>query len=249
MKISKILTSLLLVVVVATSCKKEKQEESKTPDAAKQAVSAPNDADGAMYSIIIKNYDTNDPSSSYDLVSTPTAWFGNATNSKDAGKVSLNGYDLESIPYAGFPWYFGFGFENHFAQTDDAEWTIEGNTANGINSFSHIDKTPFCKSATFSLPNTINSNNSYTINHGAATGNVLGIAYTVAGDLGRKDFTSTVANSKSYTITSDVLKSVASPQTELTVQVMVFTSSFEIKNGKKYYFIKQYAHSKHATIL
>jgi hypothetical protein len=249
MKISKILTSLLLVVLVATSCKKEKQEESKTPDAAKQAVSAPNDADGAMYSIILKDYVSNDPSSDFDITSIPTAWFGNAKDTKDAGKVTLNDFDLETIPFAEFPWYFGVGEGNHFAQNDDAEWTVEGNASNGIGSFSHIDKTPFCKSATFSLPNTISSNTNYTVTHQAATGNLLGIVYSVGGDLDVKHFSNFGVIGRSYTFSSDVLKSVASPDSEVTIQVMVITSSFEIKNGKKYYFIRQYAQSRHTTML
>jgi len=60
---------------------------------------------------------------------------------------------------------------------------VSGNPTAGVGEFTHTDNAPLPAAPTFTLPASVNSNNSLTINH-AATGGKLGVIYSLRGDNG-----------------------------------------------------------------
>src|SRR5205085_2979733 len=170
---TKLLSAFLMSCILFTSCKKNDPSpaDNTTTVDANGNIQVPNDCNGAMYSITSRLYDDNS-GTTYDEIDNATAWFGTAANNVSAGIVRSNSEDLQMVGSGPFNWYFS---TNPDIFTDsNVSWEITGDGATGVSAFTYTDATPFPSSATFTLPATININNSFTLNN-AASGNVYAV--------------------------------------------------------------------------
>jgi hypothetical protein len=229
---------LFLTIVLFSACKKDIAPA--TPDKVTVGPDGsinPQNADGALYVIETKNYTTNN-STSYDRFQTALAWFGKFPSVVDGGTVKVNDNELGNI----FNYYTASAFlefqDTLFRGNNaNALWNVQGNAAAGVPAFSHSDNTPLPVGPYFTLPASVNINNSLTVNHTATSG-AVGVIYTLRGDNG--DTTKYVANSSSsISFTSAEVKSVAVSNGQIGLSIMPVTYSTATYGGKKYYFVKQ----------
>ncbi len=237
----KILSGLSLAVILLSSCKKDDTDAAPAPvtinaDGTLNAA----DADGALYGIQSKYFDTHN-GSTYEEVQFGYAWFGKFPQVSDAGIVKVNNFELDNFGNFYNATAFLSSSDTLFKGTANA-WTVQGNSASGIAAFAHTDNTPLPNAPNFTLPASVNINNSLTVNH-TSTGGLLGVLYTLTGDNG--DTTKYVANtSSSMTFTSSEIKSVAVSGGDISVSIMPVTYSTATHNGKKYYFVKQHQYAR-----
>jgi hypothetical protein len=238
MKMNKI-WAVLLTATLFASCKKGGDDEANGGN----AVSVSNDgrlllgsdAAGAFYAIKSRVYDTHN-GTSFDDLEYAYAWFGSYTNNLDAGTVTANGEELDYFSNLAWHNYVGFG-TTAFNQGNKVTWGIQGKAASGVAGFTHIDNTPFAAGPAYTLPISININNSFTIVH-TAPSNATGVVYSVLGNKG--EFSKYVeGNSGSVTFTSTELKQAALPADQIGFSVMPVVISSQTYNGKNYYFVKQ----------
>jgi hypothetical protein len=239
MKTSKILAILSLAVILFSGCKKD--DVTPPSDITINADGSLNisDADGAFYAIQIRNYDTYN-SSSYEASQVAYAWFGKFPAIVSGGIVKVNNTELDNIMnyYTAFG-FLSFGDTLFTGSNATANWNIQGNAATGIAAFTHTDNAALPTAPAFTLPASININNSLTVNHSSTGGN-MGVLYTLIGDNG--DTTKFVPNSSStITFTSAEIKSVAvSGGGAIGLSVMPVSYSNASYGNKKYYFVKQH---------
>ena len=243
MKTKKILAAALLAITLFSSCKKDDvsaaAEVTINPDGSLNI----NDADGAFYAIQARNYDTYN-SATYDENQYVNAWFGKFPAIVDAGIVKVNNNELNNFAnyYAAIA-ALDFG-DTLFKPTNGiATWNVQGNTTSGISAFTHTDNAPFPAGPYFTLPASININNSLTVNHTSTGGNV-GVLYTLSGDNG--DTTKYVANTSSnVTFTSAEIKSVAvGGGKSIGLSIMPVSYTAASYGNKKYYFVKQHQYTR-----
>jgi hypothetical protein len=229
---------LFLALVLFSGCKKDITPA--TPDKVTIGPDGsinPENADGALYVIESRNFTTNN-STSYDRFQTALGWFGKFPAVVDGGIVKVNDNQLSNL----FNYYNASAFlefqDTLFKGTNaNALWNVQGNAAAGVPAFTHTDNTPLPVGPSFTLPTSVNINNSLTVTH-TPTGGAVGVLYSLRGDNG--DTTKYVANtSSSITFTSGEIKSVAVSNGQIGLSIMPVTYSTATYGGKKYYFVKQ----------
>ncbi len=239
MKTNKILCLAMLAFLFFSSCKKDDVQPPTTITVNADGSLNINDADGALYAIETRNYETyNGPG--YETSQFAFGWFGKFPAIVDGGVVKVNDNEVTNI----FNYYNAIGFLS-FGDTlfkgvnATASWNVSGNATAGVGAFTHTDNAPLPAAPTFTLPAFVNINNSLTINH-AATSGKLGVIYSLRGDNG--DTTKFVANSSnSVTFTSSEIKSVAvSGGGAIGLSIMGVSYTDATYAGKKYYFVKQH---------
>jgi hypothetical protein len=237
------LNILFLALVLFSSCKKD--DAPAPPDGVTVGPDGslnPQNADGALYVIESRNY-TSNSGTNYDRTQTAFAWFGKFPALVDAGIVKVNDNELDNI----FNYYSTSSFltfqDTLFSGTNaNALWNVQGNAGAGVPAFTHNDNSTLPVGPGFTLPASVNINNSLTINH-TGTGGAVGVLYTLAGDNG--DTTKYVPNtSSSMTFTSAEIKSVAVSRGRIGVSVMPVTYTTATYGGKKYYFVKQHQYTR-----
>jgi hypothetical protein len=240
MKLSKLCTLLGLFVLLFASCKKSGNDDpppAPTVDA-NGNLTVSSDADGAVYAIKQRLFDDNS-SALYDDFHTAVAWFGKQTSFKPAGTVKVNTYELMNLGSVNYYSYFGF---DTLFPTNTATWIVTGDAAAGVPGFTHTDNTAFASGGSFTLPASVNINNSLTVNF-APINNVAGIVYSLQGNITTKH--KAVANgASSVTFTSAEMKEVAYPNDRIAVHIMSVAYTPQTINGKKIYFVKQYQQSR-----
>lgn len=240
MKTNQILAVLAVAILLFSSCKKD---EVPTP-AEGVTVNADgslnlNDADGAFYAIQIRNYATYN-GSSYDANQVAYAWFGKFPSIVSGGIVKVNNTELDNMMnYYSAVGFLSFGDTLFTGSNANASWNVQGNSGAGISAFTHTDNSSLPAGPAFTLPASININNSLTVNH-TSTGGNIGVLYTLAGDNG--DTTKFVANTSStVTFSSSEIKSVAiSGGNPIGLSIMPVSYSTASYGNKKYYFVKQH---------
>jgi hypothetical protein len=242
------LNILFLALVLISSCKKS--DTAAPPDGvtiSPDGTINPQNGDGALYVIESRNYPTNS-GTTYDRDQAAFAWFGKFPTLLDGGIVKVNNIELDNL----FNYYNAFRLLNFqdtlFSGTNaNAVWNVQGNASSGVPAFTHNDNTTLPVGPSFTLPASININNSLTINH-TATGGAVGVLYSLKGDNG--DTTKYVPNtSSSYTFTSAEIKSVAVSRSQIAVSVMPVTYTIATYGGKKYYFVKQHQYTRQTATL
>lgn len=236
MKFTKILAMLSMAAILFTGCKKDDAGSNGFTLDDNGNVTVGPDADGAMYSIMIKTFNGTS-GTTFDQSEYVTAWYGNAMSPVDAGVVKANDVELMNFG-SGFYWYTQFGFAGDiFTNGNNVTWNVGG--AGPVAAFTYLDANPFPGGATFSLPGTININNNFTLNHAATTG-ADAVIYQVIGNNGEVH-KSVMGASSSVTFTSAEMKQVSDgggdPIGFMVMPVSVRNSAI---NGKNYYFVKQY---------
>ena len=248
MKLLKLSFFLSLSLFMLASCQKDVDDNNNNNNNAPTVDANGNlrvssDADGACYAIKNRVYYDNN-SSDYDEYQTAFSWFGSQTAFKPAGNVSLNTYDLMFL--SGVNYYAYVGFDT-LVSANTAVWTVQGDAAAGVPGFTHTDNTAFNTGGSFVLPSSVNINNPLTVSF-APISNVVGVVYTVQGNIGQKS--KAVANgASSVTFSSAELREVAYPQDAIAVHIMSVTYTEQNINGKKIYFVKQFQHSRETSTL
>jgi hypothetical protein len=239
------LNILFLALVLFSSCKKNDTEVIPDIVVKKDSVTVspdgninPQNADGALYVIESRYYDTRN-GSVYETDQSAFAWFGAYPAVVDAGVVKVNTTELDNIinNYTGSA-SLSFGDTLFKGTNANATWNIQGKSASGVPAFIHTDNTTLPTGPNFTLPATVNINNNLTVTH-TSTGGKVGVLYTLAGDLGQT--TKYVANtSNSITFSSAEIKTVAIGGSEIGLSIMPVTYTTATYGGKKYYFVKQH---------
>lgn len=236
----KILSALLISSVLLTSCKKDDAPATEpvfNVDA-NGNVSLANDAAGAMYAIYSKVYDDNDGAVFFEF-QTLAAWYGDYVNTKDAGIVKSNSFELEKFPGSTYTWYFQVDATTAFDPANGiVAWDVQGNSVTGIAGFTHSDNVPFPSGGYYTLPASIDMSNSYTISH-TAPGNVDGVVYSVIGNKG-EFHKAIMGNSTSVTFTSAEMNEAAFSNDAIGFSVMPVKVTTLNYNEKKYGFVKQF---------
>lgn len=228
---------LLLALVLFSACKKDDPAPQDKVTVGPDGSINPENADGAFYAIETRNYSDN-IRTGYSRSQTALAWVGKYPAVVDGGKVTVNNNELDNI----FNFYTSFAFldvqDTLFSGTNaNAIWNVQGNATTGVPAFTHTDNTALPAGPDFTLPVSVNINNSLTVNH-TTTGGAVGVLYTLRGDIG--DTTKYVANtSSSITFTSAEIKSVAVSSGRIGLSIMPVTYSTATYGNKKYYFVKQ----------
>jgi hypothetical protein len=247
MKFLKTMAFVAFASIAAMSCKKDKPEQTDSNPAAEKTIKIPSDADGAFYGIISRYYANHNTSALLFEESQAYAWVGDYVQTKDAGVIKLNDSEISLVTTGNYGWYFDF-FGSYFDYTESAKWDISGNSATGIAPFTYTDNTPFPKQGYFTVPASIGANSDLTVTHNAVTGNnVVGIVYTIAGDVTSKSFGVPGNLSTSYTFKNADIKAVSSDG-NLSVSVMPAVYTTSTIGGKKYYFIKQFQHVRETEL-
>jgi hypothetical protein len=243
------LNILFLAAVLFSSCKKDDvaatppDEVTVNPDGTLN----PQNADGALYAIESRFFDTRN-GSTYDADQTAYAWFGSYPAIIDAGIVKVNNIEMDNL----FNSYtasgtLSFGDTLFKGNNANAVWNVQGKSASGVAAFTHTDNTTLPIGPSFTLPATVNINNSLTVNH-TTTGGAIGVLYTLIGDLGQT--TKHVANtSNSITFTSAEIKKVAVSGSQIGLSIMPVTYTTASYGGKKYYFVKQHQYARETATL
>lgn len=249
MKLTKILTAFALTLIVFTSCKKDNGTEDTpgtvtvNPDGSLNL----SDADGALYAIQIRNYDTYN-GTGYDASQMAYAWFGKFPTVVDAGIVKANSTELGNM----FNYYtemalLSFGDTLFTGTNANVVWNVQGKTTSGVPAFIHTDNSALPTSPAFTLPASININNSLTVSHTPVSAN-LGVLYTITGNKG--DSTKFVAsNSSSISFSSAELKAVAYSNDQIGLSIMPVSYTTATYGGKKYYFVKQHQFTRETVTL
>lgn len=248
MKTKNILGILLTGLVLFSSCKKEDvQNQAATVKVNADGSLNASDADGAFYTVVMKDFNTNN-SSTYDEMHMAMAWTGKFPAVVDAGIVKANDIPIDNLGN----FYMSIAFlsfsDTLFKGTNfNTVWNVQGKASSGVPAFSHTDNTALPAGPAFTLPAAININNSLTLSH-TATGSALGVLYTLSGDYG--DTTKYIANtSTGITFTSAEIKSVARSQSAVNISIMPIAYSTASYGGKKYYFVKQYQYNRQTATL
>lgn len=248
MKIKNILLSLLTGLIIFSGCKKD-DVQNTDPTVKVNADGSLNasDADGAFYTVVMKEFDTN-TSSSYEEIQMAYAWTGKFPAIVDAGIVKANNIPIDNLGN----FYMSVAVLS-FSDTlfkgpgYNTVWNVQGNPGAGVPAFTHTDNTALPAAPAFTLPAAVNINNNLTVNH-TPTGGALGVLYTLTGDNG--DTTKYVANSSSsVTFTSAEIKSVARSNGRIVLAIMPITFNTATYGGKKYYFVKQYQYFRETATL
>lgn len=202
----------------------------------------PTDADGAFYAL--KTYG-EDPDGTTGTVYQAMAWFDTYTATKHAGTVTVNGESLvDSL--SGYPiaWYNYYGSDLDFSTISTASWSVSGSSV--VTSFNHTDNTNF-PSATFTVPTSINTNNSYTVSLSNVSAN-NGIVVQITGANQQKVTKTLTGSTTSTTFSSQELKSVAPASSyPIAISATVINYTTATYNSKKYYFVKEYTVAKQSA--
>lgn len=243
MKANKILALLSLFLIMLSGCKKDDvKSTSDTVTVGADGSINISDADGALYAIQSKNFDTHN-GSTFETNQIAYAWFGKFPSLIDAGIVKVNTIELDNFgnyynAFAPLPFTDSLFKDNNVT----AVWNVEGNTTSGVPAFTHTDNSPLPAAPNFTLPVSVNINNSLTVNN-STTGGEMGVLYTLIGDNG--DTTKYVPKtSSSITFSSAEIKSVAVSRGRLGLSIMPVTYSSATYGGKKYYFVKQHQYTR-----
>lgn len=242
---------LLALLTLVSACKKDddtnNNNNNNTSNPLSQALggspSIPSGAAGALYAVnnYVESYD-EDGALQIDQIGTAYAWFDSYITTTNAGTVSCNTTEL-SNSFAGtsLPWYYTIGSYLDFSSTNTANWSVAG--ANGVTGFTHTDNTAFPK-CNFTVPASISRSNGLTINN-TNVGSNDAVFYTLYAAGSQKITKSMSANATSATFTAAEIQSVAPVSgTQIGVQVMPVKLTQVTKNGKSYYFVKQWAYAK-----
>lgn len=243
---------LMSLLTFVSACKKEddddQQQQQQTTNPLSTALGGsptiPTGAAGALYAV--NNYVVSDDGfggTQVDELGTAYAWFDSYTATKDAGVVSCNSSEIENT-FAGtaLPWYYTFGSYIDFSSTNTADWSVEGNSGAGVTGFTHTDNTPFPK-CNFTVPASINRSSSLTVTN-TNVGSNDAVFYTLYGQGTPKVTKSMPANATSATFTAAEVQSVSSQGSQVGIQVMPVKLTPVTKNGKTYYFVKQWAYAQ-----
>ena len=247
MKLSKMLLGLLLSGLFFTSCKKDDASNPAATVDSNGNLSIDNAADGALYSVKELIYGDATSSNVVDESHSAFAWFGKQVpvTLKDAGKVTVNDVELDNIG-GSFAYYMYFGFDQIFP-SNASHWTVEGNSSNGVDGFDYTDNQAYPAGPYFTLPAKVNINSNFTITHTPING-VGGIVYTVIGSLGQKS--KAVQNgASSVTFTPAEMKAVAYEHDAIGFSIMPVVYTFQMINGKKYYFVKELQYARETETL
>lgn len=243
MKTTKYLAIVALALTFLIGCKKN---DTQTPDPtisinADGSLNISN-ADGALYAIESKNFDTYN-GATFDETQYAYAWFGKFPAVSNAGVVKVNNIEVDNFSNIYTSFAFLSTYDTLFKGANlTAAWSVAGNTTSGISAFTHTDNTALPTAPAFTLPASVNINNSLTVNH-TATGGALGVLYTLSGSNG--DTTKFVANTSStVTFSSSEIKAVALAHDRVGLSVMPVTYSSATYGGKQYYFIKQHQYTR-----
>ena len=243
MNITKIVTAICFLFFSLAGCKKDNITGNQGGVTVNTDGSVDfSDADGVLYAIQIRNYQ-NYNGSVYSASQVVNAWFGESTASTDAGIVKANSKVLNNISNFYNSTFFLNAGDTIFTESSPGiVWNVQGNTATGVPAFIHTDASPFPAGPEFTLPASININNSLTVNHSATTGNI-GVIYTLSGSRG--DTTKFIANgSSSITFSSNEIKAVSISNDYIGLSVTVVNYTTASYNGKKYYFVKQQQYTR-----
>ena len=243
MKTIKYLAIAALAVTFFAGCKK-KDNQTSDPTISINADGSLNisNADGALYAIESKNFDTY-AGATFDETQYAYGWFGKFPAVADAGVVKVNNIVVDNYSNIYTTFASLSAYDTLFKGANlTASWSVAGNTASGIAAFTHTDNTALPTAPAFTLPASININNSLTVTH-TATGGALGVLYTLSGNAG--DTTKFVANSSSsVTFSSAEIKAVALAHDRVGLSIMPVTYSSASYGGKLYYFIKQHQYTR-----
>jgi hypothetical protein len=253
-RINPVLYLLLFALLTVSSCKKDNNNNNNSqPNPLSQALGGsptiPAGAAGALYSVnnhVIADdgYGTLETTD----VGTAYAWFDSYTSTKDAGTVSVNTVEIEhSFSGQALPWYYSLMDFPDFSSTNTASWTVAGNSLAGVTGFTHTDNTAFPK-CSFTVPSSVNLNNSLTVNFTNTTSNDA-VFVTIYAQGSLKVTKSLAANATSASFTSAELKSITSSGGQLGIQVMPVKLTSATINGKTYYFVKQWAFAQFTSAL
>ncbi|HLP49660.1 MAG TPA: hypothetical protein VK154_02190 [Chitinophagales bacterium] len=246
-----VFASLLMLV---SACKKDDDDNNNNNNQNNPLSTAlggspeiPTGAAGALYAV--NNYVVSDDGfggTQVDELGTAYAWFDSYVTTKNAGVVSCNSSEIENT-FAGttLPWYYSFGSYIDFSSTNTADWSVEGDAGSGVTGFTHTDNTPFPK-CNFTVPASINRNSSLTITS-TNVGSNDAVFYTLYGQGTPKVTKSMPANATSATFTAAEVQSVSSSGSMVGIQVMPVKLTPVTKNGKTYYFVKQWAYAQFTT--
>lgn len=241
---------LMALLTLVSACKKDddnqqqQQQNSNNPlsTALGGSPSIPAGAAGALYAV--NNYVVSDDGvggQQVDEIGTAYAWFDSYTTTKDAGAVSCNGSEvINNFAGAALPWYYTIGDFIDFSSTNTATWSVAGSSA--VTGFTHTDNTAFPK-CNFSVPSSISRNSSLTITS-TYTGANDAVFFTLYGQNTPKVTKSMPANATSATFTAAEVQSVSSSGSQVGIQVMPVKLTPVTKNGKTYYFVKQWAYAQ-----
>jgi len=243
MKTNKYLAIAAIALTLFSSCKKK---DTAAPDAtvsinADGSLNISN-ADGALYAIESKNFDTYN-GATFDESQFAYAWFGKFPAVADAGVVKVNNIQVDNFSNIYTTFASLSTYDTLFKGANlTVAWNVAGNTTSGIAAFTHTDNTALPTAPAFTLPASVNINNSLTVSH-TATGGALGVLYTLSGSNG--DTTKFVANSSNtVTFTSGEIKAVALAHDRVGLSIMPVTYSSATYGGKLYYFIKQHQYTR-----
>ena len=248
MKNTNILAVLLSGLFLFSSCKKDDvQNQAATVKVNADGSLNVSDADGAFYTVVTKDFDTNN-SSTFEEIHMAWGWAGKFPAVVNAGIVKANNIEIDNYGnYYTSIAVLSFSDTLFKGANFNTVWSIQGNASSGITGFTHTDNTPLPAGPSFTLPAAININNNLTITHTATSG-ALGVLYTLSGDKG--DTTKYVANTSSgITFTSAEVKAVALSNSGISMSVMPITYSSATYGGKKYYFVKQYQYGRQTATL
>lgn len=243
MNITKIMIALCFLIFSLTGCKKDNITGNQGGITVNTDGSVDfSDADGVLYAIQARSYQ-NYNSPVYSASQAANAWFGNSTDNTDAGIVKANSKVLNNNSnFYSATVFLNTGDTIFTGGSSSIVWNVQGSTATGVPAFIHTDTSTFSAGPDFTLPASININNSLTVNHSATTGNI-GVIYTLSGSRG--DTTKFIANgSSSITFSSNEIKaiSISNDYIELSVTAVNYTTASY--NGKKYYFVKQQQYTR-----
>ncbi len=232
------------LLVLAAGCKKDDSSNSNITVDQNGNVTVNNDADGALYSAKVISYDDNS-SSSNDESHFGYAWFGKPNAMVAGGAVNVNGVDLDLL--SGINYYIYFGFDQPFT-TNASNWTVEGNSANGITGFSHTDNSNFPQGGNFTLPSSININSNFTLNFTSTAGSYATV-FSIEGNKGSKT-KAIQGGSGTVSFSSEELKEVAFSSDIIAFGITpVNITNGTVINGKKYYFVKQISYLRQTETL
>lgn len=228
---------------ILASCSKT---ETTTPSSNAPSVSYPTDANGAMAAVKVI---TTQTVAGYVVpieIGTAVAWFGSASNFKDAGTVTCDGNTLSKSNNA-YVYTPSQTSPEGLSFSSSTAWAASGNSSNNINSFSYTDVSNFPYISDISGGDDVLTTGSFTL---SASSYVSGdsVIFVVSGP--KKTITAIEHGAvSSHTFSAAEMASVGTTggKTGL-VQIAPYRVNGQTINGKKYYFVKEACVSKFVNL-